>query len=140
MRRHGETSQFAFSDKDNKWNRKERHCGETSTTNFFKWDSTHYNTKILQYQFLEKKNYVDRESVCFMDINFIYIHLFSMILFVFRSAPCLFKCTQSMGQIFAWFISRNKYYSHKNVTILLFQHILSILNTMPFQHLTTGIE
>jgi hypothetical protein len=38
--RHGETSQFAFS---NKGNMSET---ENSTTSFFKWDCTHYSTEI----------------------------------------------------------------------------------------------
>jgi hypothetical protein len=35
-----------------------------------------------------------------MDIKFIYIHLFSVTLFVFRSAQWLFEYTPSIGHIF----------------------------------------
>jgi hypothetical protein len=38
--RHGETSQFAFCDKDNMSDK------ETYMTNFFRWDCTRYNTEI----------------------------------------------------------------------------------------------
>ena len=48
MRRHGETLQFAFSDKDNMSEIDRENSGENSMTNFFMWGCTHYNTEILQ--------------------------------------------------------------------------------------------
>jgi hypothetical protein len=42
-----QTSQLAFSYTGKEWSRKGRKCGESSVTNCFRSDSTHYNTEIL---------------------------------------------------------------------------------------------
>jgi len=50
------------------------------------------------------------EKECaFMDFKFIYIILYSVILFAFKSAPWLFEHTASMSQIFTWRIVRDEY-------------------------------
>ena len=54
--------------------------------------------EILQCQYLEERIMQAKKQCAFMDVNFFYIHLFSVNLFVLISAPWLFKCTPSMGQ------------------------------------------
>jgi hypothetical protein len=56
------------------------------------------------------KQRVSSEKVCaLMDFKLIYIHIHSAILFVFKSAPWLFKYTANMRQIFTWRIVRDEY-------------------------------
>jgi len=64
MRRHGETLQFAFSDKDNMSEiEREGHCGENSTTNFM-WDCTHTTTlKYCSVNFFRKELCRQKNSV-----------------------------------------------------------------------------
>ena len=97
---HDEIWQFCFSVKDNKMKQKVKPLRLRFYDKFISvlmYALQLWNSVVL---IPWGKNYVDRGRVCFMDIKFVYIHLYSEIFFVFKCAPNLFKYTASMRLVF----------------------------------------
>jgi len=99
------------------------------------------NGTVLDFTTFSKQRVSSEKGCALMDFKLIYIHIYSVILFVFKSAPWLFKYTPNMRQNFTWRIVRDEYYiTWTCVLILLFKHISCMINTLPSQHHTNCIE
>jgi len=107
MRRHDETWQF-FSDKCNKIEI-EREGTEAKLLRPIFLGSTAVVSamKYCGINFLRKELCREKKSVPFWTL--IYVHIYSVILLLFKSAPLNFKYTPSMRQNFTMRIVRDEY-------------------------------